>query len=109
MAGPGDQLKVAALRRPRFRIVHCKRAQNLTIFRNERFGPGRDEAVAKSQVASVVWPARIVGNVRNDHALFGKCGGTPRSPGLGHPPTCGGGLKSSLDMLPVNMRHALSI
>jgi hypothetical protein len=58
VARTGDQLKVAALRCPRFRIVHCERAQNFSIFRNERFGPGCDEAVAEGQVASVVWPAR---------------------------------------------------
>src|SRR6266699_4863884 len=61
------QLKIAALWCPRFRMVHCERTAHLALLRNERFGPGCDEAVAESHVASVIWPSRIVGNIRNDH------------------------------------------
>src|SRR5258708_1842058 len=46
MAGPVDQLKIAALWCPWFRIVHCERTQHLAVLGNERFGPGCGKSVA---------------------------------------------------------------
>src|SRR6266436_4241992 len=46
VAGSVDQLKIAAQWCPRFRIVHCERAQHLAILRNEWFGPGCGKPMA---------------------------------------------------------------
>src|SRR5216684_5142133 len=91
MASRGDQLEIAALRCPRVRIVHRERTQYLAIPRNEWFRPGCGEAMSKSQVASVIWPSRIFGNIRNNHPLLGERSRAARSPVGTDRPRCDGG------------------